>query len=243
MTNSLSLDAIALPDTSHAVLRTETQPARGPGAGAEVNAGALLVFGPGLPATSKSDVSESLLLAQLAANTALDRYASTTEWFAKVTSTLGKIGWVSSMSATSGSTTEEPPLDWRAIAGKSFGAMFGSAAAPMEAAIAAAGRVPAGSDAARLWASQTFAADQGRGLFLLAYADADRSGSVTLALMATGFTLTSADAPILTWASAASISQAALTLTLDTDVYDRVRAQITTKLGSRAATEIRAVPL
>jgi len=62
--------------------------------GAAVNAGSLVSFVSGLTAQHKSDVLNSTLFAQLAANKQYDRYKQTQKWYDSYVSVLAQVGWV-----------------------------------------------------------------------------------------------------------------------------------------------------
>jgi hypothetical protein len=62
--------------------------------GAAVDAGSLVSFVSGLTAQHKSDVLNSALLAQLAANKKFERFKQTRQWYEFYTSVLANVGWV-----------------------------------------------------------------------------------------------------------------------------------------------------
>ena len=239
MTNAL--DHLILPALS--ATGGGTAMPRKSGNTAEVNAATLLVLGKALSAQDKSDVSDSLLLAQLAANTANDKFADPAGWTAKVAEVLSSIGWVLQGESTKSQEILAPPLDWRTIAGSQFDTAFGSPSALIHSAIAAAAAVAPSDPAAVLWNGQTFSVVKGAGLFQIALADLDGSGSVTLRLFTLGFTLTGTGAPILDWTSEAAITTTAQVLNLNADVYAKVRQQIITKLGDRVRTQTAQIPM
>lgn len=59
-----------------------------------VDSGSLVSFVSGISALEKSDVLNSTLLAQLAANTAFDRWEDTENWYKKYVEVLENVGWV-----------------------------------------------------------------------------------------------------------------------------------------------------
>lgn len=59
-----------------------------------VDSGSLVSFVSGISGQQKNDVLNSTLLAQLAANTAFDRWTKTEEWYKKYVEVLSSIGWV-----------------------------------------------------------------------------------------------------------------------------------------------------
>ncbi|KAG8724411.1 hypothetical protein FRC09_018869, partial [Ceratobasidium sp. 395] len=61
-----------------------------------VSGGALYIFDRELSKTQKSDIVNSTLLAQLAADKNYDRITDTDNWYQSYVNTLGRIGWVAS---------------------------------------------------------------------------------------------------------------------------------------------------
>lgn len=59
-----------------------------------VDSGSLISFVTGIPKLQKNDVLNSTLLAQLAANTAFDRWTNTENWYKKYVEVLENVGWV-----------------------------------------------------------------------------------------------------------------------------------------------------
>lgn len=60
----------------------------------EIIAGSITVFSDALSAQDKSDVRNSTLLAQLAANKAVDRFTNGDEWHSFYIDTLSSLGWI-----------------------------------------------------------------------------------------------------------------------------------------------------
>jgi hypothetical protein len=239
MTNAL--DHIILPGLATAGGGTPLL--RKAGNSAEVNAATLLVLGKALSSQDNGDVSDSLLLAQLAANTASDKFADPAGWTAKVSEVLGTIGWALQGEKTQSQQTFGPPIDWPTRAGAQFDTAFGTTSSLVRTAMAAAKGVAASDPAALLWNQQTFAPAKGAGLFQIALADTDGSGSVVLNLLTLSFSLTGEGAAILDWTSGADVSSTAQLLNLNADVYAKVRQQIITKLGDRVRTQTAQIAL
>ncbi|MBZ9714503.1 hypothetical protein [Deinococcus multiflagellatus] len=200
-----------------------------------VDAGSLVSFVAGLSKQTKADVLNSTLLAQLAANKAYDRENDTDNWYKKYREVLENIGWVISefkftKYQASGTTLQIKKVVLELLAA----IMSENPLAVTKATLDAVESLGDGDDRVALFSSNS--SNSSSGNFQVAAVVEDKK---TPTMMIGAFYFKSNDVKVnFLWAhfqtSNTSLYQGTQTLTLDEDVYARVRQQIIDKLGERA---------
>ncbi|RDX51546.1 hypothetical protein OH76DRAFT_1554931 [Lentinus brumalis] len=192
-----------------------------------------------LTVQQKSDVLESTLFAQLAAD---KQYPSATEedtlqWYRKYTDTLGSIGWVVSKAdftevkyvRTQG-TVYDAVLEQLVNDGTVSKALFAS----VSRALLTFARTGSRSEAEKVFDSASIASSSEFASFQIAVASVDDSGDVILTLLAWFY---SSDKKVenalwYSWKNATVTMQTStLTMTLNSDIYVQVRSLIHNKLN------------
>ncbi|KAI0706911.1 hypothetical protein C8T65DRAFT_727766 [Cerioporus squamosus] len=188
----------------------------------------------------KSDVLESTLFAQLAADKqyASDTAENTQAWYKFYTNTLGSIGWVVSnavftevqYNSTEG-TVHETVLEQLANDPTVSKALYAS----VSRALLAFARAGSDSEAEKVFDSSSIASSSEFASFQLAVASVDESGDVMLTLLAWFYSSNQkiGNALWFSWQNATlGIKTSTLTMTLNSGVYDQVRFTIHDKLQS-----------
>jgi hypothetical protein len=231
------IEAITLPE-----LTTPVAPAAPPlreqarQTSAEINASCLLVFDSGLSRQLISDVSNSVLFSQLAADAKANRFTEAPAWSSRYFEVMGQIGWNQTKVRYNGLVLLPAPVDWIPVVTQNLDA----GAALARAGIAAAQAMSQASEAMRFWNRNAF--DEGRGLMMMAPTQLV-SGSVVTEFGLTWFALERAIDGFLGWSLGYRIMESGTTMVLNEDVYAQVREAIIKKLGNRARDYVANVPM
>lgn len=200
-----------------------------------VDKGALVSFVAGVSAQNQSDVLNSTLLAQLAADKQFNRETQVLDWYGAYTNVLGKIGWTlqglnwENYSASSTSFTVDKVVLELAAA-----ALTGGEAAVVAATIEAAKSASSSSGPITLFNQSTHSDSQGN--FQVSVCS-ENDGVVAMKNMAFTFSTSDnvTDVLVFHFASAKTqFRQAAQAQSLNAAVYATVRAAIIDKLGNNA---------
>lgn len=209
---------------------------------AEINAGALLGLCGSLSAAGKSDVCESLLFAQLAADASFDKVHAPDRWVAKMIETMEILGWRLYQYTSFGRGVVPRVVSWRDRAIGAFEKGYGGPAQLVRQTVRTASGLPSSASGARLWQGHSHAGT--RGAVLVGLGDADEaSGDPVLSLMFASYTVDVPAKGILAWDATGVWSDEFLVMTLSTDIYDSVRAQVSDRLGPRMNTDIEKIAL
>lgn len=243
MNRNMEIHGISLPGmaTPAAASSVPLKPAYGAGDSAEVNANTLLALDRALGLQHKSDVSASLLFAQLAATAACDKFTAPRSWIRKVLEVLSVVGWSVRGDKTCPPDRQAMPVDWPKSTLESFERLYGVRAPLVRRTIQCATALPGGSSAAELWNAGTYGG--GRGLYLTGLAEQEGCGDPRLSLLLTSFTLNAGAPGILDWVPDAELAPEFAKLSLNLDVYSKVRQQILEKLGSRLTADVKPFSL
>lgn len=209
---------------------------------AEINASALLGLCGSLSAGGKADVSQSLLFAQLAADALFDKAQAPDRWVAKMIETMEILGWRLYQYTSFGRGVVPRVVSWRDRAIGAFEKGYGGPARLVRRTVSTASGFAASSSSARLWQGHSHVGKTGAVLVGLGDAD-DASGDPVLSLMFGSYTVDVPAKGILAWDATGVWSDEFLVMTLSTDIYDSVRAQVTDRLGSRVNTDIEKIAL
>ncbi|TFK81632.1 hypothetical protein K466DRAFT_331260 [Polyporus arcularius HHB13444] len=217
--------------------------------GAAVAARAIVWVGD-LTDQQKSDVLESTLIAQLAAD---KQYSSDSEddtltWYKKYADTLGSVGWRTNNAAftevsydrTEG-TIHDTVLEQLANDPTVSKALYAS----VSRALLAFARTGSGSDAEKVFDSASIASSSEFASFQLAVASVNADGDLNLTLLAWFYSSNQKIGSTLwfSWKNASlNLQTSTLTMTLNVDLYDQVRFSIHDKLDSANKLEL-LVPL
>ena len=185
---------------------------------AEINAGALVGYCTSLSAQGQTDVSESLLFAQLAADASKDKFTSAREWIDQLIVILEMVGWRVLQETSHGRKTLPTAKNWKALAIDAFEKGYGGPAPLVARTMKAASEMGQGTAGAKLWNSHACRAS--KGVFLLGHVNSDGSGDPLLFLMPASFEVSHNPKAILDWDSAGTWADDFLVLTLNSDVYD-----------------------
>lgn len=212
--------------------------------GAAVNAGSLVSFVSGLTAQHKSDVLNSTLLAQLAANKKYDRYNQTRQWYDFYVSVLAQVGWV------------VPAFAYRQYSPSGSSLVVSDAVLAILSAVATGSEVdilrttleslknnPNNEGPLVLFDQQSF--PENLGTFQI-FPVGEDDGQVVMALAAMEFKAQKHVTRFLwfTWESTSTqLFQSAQKAVLNEDVYGRVRQEVINKLGDRASQYIKDIEI
>lgn len=196
--------------------------------------GILLAQAPDLPAQGASDVRESMLFAQLAADHEAARTADPAGWHEVYTAMLATLGWTQTSSETSQSDCD-PPIDWSA-------ALLAGLAAPAaelaETALEHAEKLAASAPARMVWTD----AVTGQAVLNLALAVAARRDA-SPAVVEVRVTAQTQFEPtgFIAWSNPFTLETAVDRRVINEDVYGPLRATVKDRLGERIARYIIAV--
>jgi len=210
-------------------------------ASAAVDAAAVVSFVDGVSGQHKADVLNSVLLAQLAANKKYNRETDTANWYTFYRSVLEYVGWVVPAFSFSRFSTDGARFTvdgvvvklLQAIASEQEIAVIRSAIDALKALQDRDGRVV-------LFETQSHSAALGN--FQISTVGESADGTVVMKIGAFYFGTTETVTRVLWFnfpRSGTRMYQAAQTMTLDDDVYVRVRQIIVDKLGDRAVSFIQ----
>jgi hypothetical protein len=209
-----------------------------------VNAGSLVTFGPGVSAQHKSDVLNSSLLAQLAANKKFDREKQTREWYDFYRSVFEKLGWVLrgfefTKYETSGTdfTADKVILDiLKAVA-------TGNDLAVVAATMEALNSLAEGSDALKIFETSSHTASAGN--FQVSVAT-EQDDVVAMKIGGFFFQTTQTVTRVL-WFRFSTAStlfyKSSQVGALDEKVYEQVRDAVIEKLGINAKKLVRDIEI
>jgi hypothetical protein len=203
---------------------------------AQVNAGSLTSFTENLTGQSKSDVKNSTLLAQLAADKAHDRFAAPMDWYKFYLNILSNIGWNQPSFAfddyTSGGSTVQ--VD-EAVLGILAAIATQNEVAIVQATMEGLKALGDGTKQMAIWNAN--ASNGSNGNFQIMPVDQLDNGDVVMVLTGMQFTASTSHGGFLWWSwssTSIKIQRAASKFVLNEDVYAKVRQQIVDKLGDRA---------
>lgn len=203
---------------------------------AQVNAGSLCSFTERLAGQQKSDVQNSTLFAQLAANKKFDRYLVPMDWYKYYTEVLGTIGWNQPAFAfdtyTSGGSTVK--LD-EAVLGILAAIATGDELLIVKKTMSGLAGLSDDSKQMLVWNANSNKGNNGN--FQIFPVDALPNGDVVMVLDGMQFDAKTSHARFLWWtwqSSSIKIQRAAHKFVLNESVYSEVRQPIIDKLGDRA---------
>lgn len=212
---------------------------------AQVNGGSLTSFTQNLSGQNKSDVKNSTLFAQLAADYAFSRYTAPMDWYMKYTEVLGTIGWnqpafVFDTYKTDGTTVRLDKAVLGILAAIATGDELAVVAATME------GLESLGDDSKQMliWDSNSNSGSNGN--FQIFPVDTTPNGDVVMILDGMQFNASSSQYRFLWWTwetNSITIRRAANKFVLNEDVYQKVRAQVIDRLGEYAEELVAEIPL
>lgn len=202
---------------------------------AAVDAGSLVSFVGGLSKTHQSDVLNSTLLAQLAANKKYDRESQTKEWYGFYRNVLENVGWVIQEfdftkfndNSASFSVDEVVIKLLAAIATQNDIAVVAETIEAMKAL---------GSDDGRVKLFDHNSTNLQKGNFQIGVAN-DADGVVVMKMAAFYFNTDQSVTNVLWFrfqSANTSMYQSKQVINLDNDVYAQVRADVIAKLGDNA---------
>ncbi|MFE0106449.1 hypothetical protein [Streptomyces sp. NPDC059009] len=203
---------------------------------AAVVAGSIVAFTDGLNGQQKSDVLNSTLLAQLAANKKFDREKDTARWYGFYRSVLEQVGWVvpSFSFARLSAAGSRFTVDRAAIALLQAIAT-GREVAVAKAAIAALNALTDRDRRVVLFESSSHSANLGN--FQIAACGVSAGDTVVMKIGAFHFQTNERVTRVLFFSfprASTTMYQAGQTLVLNEDVYAQVRAAVIAKLGDKA---------
>jgi len=212
---------------------------------AEVICGCLCCFGDGLTAQRKMDVTNSILLAQLAANKAFDRFQKPVDWYNSHSEILSNIGWnipATSFAPFASTTVDIANMD-QAVVLIAKGLATADEVAVLAAAVNAAKSRPTDSSeesarAVRIWnANSSNGSDANFQIMLVT----STGGSVTGLVIGYAFRATLSQIRFLSWGANPEIRHGVAKIELNSSIYDPIREQIVSKLAGKASTFVAAL--
>ena len=210
-----------------------------------VAGGSLVSFVSGVSGQAQSDVLNSTLLAQLAADKKHDRQKETLPWYDYYVTVLGKIGWViqgfdfQTYSASSTSFTAD-----KAILEIAAAALTGQEELVV-AAVLDGLRENADANKGQLQLFDHQSTSQGQGNFQVSVCN-ETGGVVSMQNMAFVFDTSDSVTNVLFFhfkSDSTKLQSSAQAQTLDEDVYAQVRAAVIEKLGDQAKSFIASLDI
>ncbi|HEX3101330.1 MAG TPA: hypothetical protein VHQ01_06055 [Pyrinomonadaceae bacterium] len=204
---------------------------------ASASGGSTVSFVKGFPLLQRSDVLNSTLLAQLAANAAFDREQATVEWYGKYIEVLENVGWVlqgfsfaSFYSGSASFTLDKVVLN-----------IIAAIATQNELAVVKAtldALQKSGDNDKPLKILDTEGSSGPAGNFQISGATVDADKNTSMTLGAFYFKATEHRTRFLWWewrSAEINVYYGAQSVTLNDEVYATVRAAVKEKLGANAA--------
>jgi hypothetical protein len=201
-----------------------------------VDAAELLGFASGLSEQAHSDVLNSMLLAQLAANKAVpNREADTAAWYKKYREVLENVGWaISSFQFSHVKIHGETFQIKSEVINILKGLASANALGAVKATLAVVEALGSGDDRVKLFSQSS--SNSSSGSFQVG-AVSEHNGNPSMSLGAIHFTATEVRTDFLWWNysnSSVQLYQSAQNVSLSEDVYKQVRKAIVIKLGREA---------
>jgi hypothetical protein len=232
-----TIKAITLPEFTASGVPAAPPPRERAGrSSAEINSGALLVFGAALTSQMSSDISNSVLFSQLAADAQFSRFVKPTEWVKRYLEVMSQIGWIQTSFDARTPVSVPAPAEWVPIVTQ----ILRSGQALAQAGITGAQALAQASAPMKIWNGNAFSGDHG--LMMLVPAQL-ASGSIRADFGLTVFEFDHEIDQFLSWSLAYQITQLSSTQELNEEVYARVRETIIEKLGNRPRYLVADVPL
>lgn len=215
------------------------------GKSAAVNAGSLTSFTSGMTGQRKSDVQNSTLLAQLAADKKHDRMVDAMDWYSYYIDVLSNIGWTQSAFAFDTFTSGEDKvrLD-NAVIGILAAIATGDELAIVKKTMDGLEKLGDDTKQMRIW--NLNASNGSNGNFQVFPVSQDPNGDAVMMLDGMQFNARESHGRFLWWewsSKRIKIMRAANKFVLDNDVYSQVRQQIIDKLGNKAKTFVADIPI
>lgn len=200
-----------------------------------VDQGSLVSFIAGLGKQQKSDVLNSTLLAQLAANKKFNREEKPTEWYGVYREVLENVGWVIQQWAWDKTETQGVGFDMDKVVLKLLGPLaFGNQLGIMIGAMQAMKALPDEDGRVTVWESNSHAERSGNFQIGLA---ADSGGIAVMAIGCHYFSTSQVVKKVLWWrftSDATTHYSSSQQINLDVDIYSQVRDAVSNKLGDNA---------
>lgn len=233
------IELIELPPFTAFASASQTSPLRrqiSVGHLAEVDSGTLLSFDASVDDQALADVSNSLLLAQLAADKQAEGLSNAQAWLAAFQNVMSTVGW-GQTAVTVESQAAKPPVDWKR---QVLSRMADRSVSLASASITAAAALPSASPAILVWNAATTTATAT--LFSIGVSRRVK-GNVLLDLVTLGGSVNSASPTFLAWSPDYSLTLCSSRWELNEAVYAKVRQAIINKLGDRIHQLIVPIPL
>ncbi len=212
---------------------------------AQVNGGSLSSFTENLSGQSKSDVKNSTLLAQLAADYVYDKFSQPMDWYKKYANILGTIGWnipaFGFDKYTAGGTTVQ--MD-EAVLGILAAIATGNELAIVKATMDGLKGLSDDSKQMLIWDSKSNSGNNGN--FQIFPVDQLPNNDVVMLIDAMQFNADSSHYRFLWWSwesNSITIMRSAQKFVLNEDVYGKVRQAVIDKLGDRAEQMVADIPI
>ncbi|HNQ07235.1 MAG: hypothetical protein U0Q21_04475 [Dermatophilaceae bacterium] len=210
-----------------------------------VNAGSLTSFTEKLSGQGKSDVQNSTLFAQLAANYDYDKFTDPMKWYLRYTEVLGQIGWINPAFAFKAYNSEKSTFTMN----EAVLDILAAIATANEVAIVAAtmdGLKSLSDDSKQIAVWDSNSNNGSNGTFQIFPVDQLPNGDVVMVLAGLQFTANKVTSRFLwfEWSkTSVKIEQAAGKFVLNDDVYKTVRKEIVERLGDLAKDLVLNIPL
>lgn len=202
----------------------------------QVNVGSLCSFSEDLSVQNKADVMNSILLAQLAANKAHDRFKYPMNWYSFYTNVLQNVGW-NNPSFSFSSTSLKTPINWEDLVLQDFEGLGGMELA--KKAIGVAQALTMDSKAMTIWSKNSSNGDNGNFQIMSLMSE---NATVVATIGGIIFQSTMIQDRFLSWSTNFAIQNAASKFELNEDIYGKIRQQVIDKLGDAPKTNVADVP-
>lgn len=212
--------------------------------GAAVDAGSVISFVANVSGQNRSDVLNSTLLAQLAANHKYDRMEAPLNWYGFYTDVLGRVGWVLQEFGFKKYETHEQQFTLDAVLIELFEAILtGNELLVAKATVDALKKLSDDDNRLVVFSHESHSTSMGN--FQLGLCS-DQGDAVAMKANAFHFT-TKTDITRILWAKFTESNMylyfASNTMTLNKEVYEQVRAAVIKKLGDAAKEFVENLPI
>ena len=201
--------------------------------------GSAVSFVAGVQGKVRTDVLNSTLLAQLAANKYADRFTDVMNWYKKYTEVLGKLGWVMQDFNFQRQGSSSVTLDLNSVVIGILGGLVASNGIAIITAVMQSLKDSSSEGALTFNLNSSY---KDNANFQLGHVSQSQDGLVAMSAAALEIHTSTHESGWWLWkvnTASASVQAASQTMTLDLDIYDQVRDIVRKKLGLSAGEYIK----
>lgn len=218
-----------------------------PGKKAQINGGSICIFDNSLSPQNRDDISNSILLAQLASNKKFNCFSEPVDWYSFYFETLGKIGWNEPDYSFITHSDSGSRINWSKLVLDSIGNTTKNNARRLaESGMKAWSNLDPNGKAMLIWSENTIQKKLIHGdnqKFEIISSSKSTDGNVVIVISAIFSQVIGQPNGFLSWKEQTEISTSSCQLVLNEDVYRTVRTAVLEKLGHRPEKFIADLPL